>query len=96
MDFILLAIGIAAAGYFIGDGLKNFNNPSPNNVMSYLAEDDDHELIKQNEVHYFMGVSKEDAAKLIEEHPSIPHIIINGTVYYPKVKLREWLLKIEN
>jgi hypothetical protein len=93
-ESILVAIGIAAAGYFIGNGLKNFNNPDTKNRFDLSNEVDEHELIKENEVHNFMGVSKEDATSLIEEHPDIPHIIINNKVYYPKSKLRKWLLSI--
>lgn len=94
MDYIWLALGIAIAGYLIGDGLKNFKNPNSKNILESLDESGDHELIKENEVHHFIGISKEDAKDLIREHPNIPHIIINNKVYYPKAKLREWLLKI--
>lgn len=96
MDYIWLAFGIAIAGYLIGDGLKNFNNPNAKNIFESLDENDDHQLIKESDVHYFIGVTKEDAKKLINEQPSIPHIILNNKVYYPKVRLREWLMKIEN
>ncbi|MFJ8235515.1 DNA-binding protein [Ureibacillus sp. NPDC094379] len=85
---MLLALGIAAAGYFIGEGLKNFKNSEAKTLLDSLDEDDNHELIKENEVHYFMGISKEDAKFLIQEHSDIPHIIINNTVYFPKGKLR--------
>ena len=92
--FILIAIGIAVAGYFIGDGLKNFKNPNAKSLIDSLDEDDEHELIKENDVHYFMGITKEDAKSLIQEHSDIPHIIINSKVYYPKAKLRKWLLNL--
>ena len=90
-DLIWLAIGLAMFGYFIGDGLKNFKNPS---ALGLFDDEDEHELVKANEVHHFVGVSKEDAKKLIEEHPDIPHIKLNGQIYYPKAKLREWLMKL--
>ncbi|GAE25543.1 hypothetical protein JCM9140_1543 [Halalkalibacter wakoensis JCM 9140] len=80
-----LAIGIAIAGYFIGHGLRNINNPDAKNFMESLEEDDEHELIKEKEVHHFIGISKEDAKSLIQEHSDIPHIKINGNVYYPKL-----------
>ena len=92
--FISLAIGIAVAGYFIGDGLKNFKNPNGKGLIDSLGEEDEHELIKENDVHYFMGISKEDAKSLIQEHSDIPHIVINSKVYYPKAKLRKWLLNL--
>ena len=96
MDFIVLGIGIAVAGYCIGDGLKNFNNPSAKNVIESLDEDDEHELIKESAVHHYIGVSKEDAKQLIKEHSDIPHILLNGKVYFPKSKLHQWLLKLGN
>jgi hypothetical protein len=94
MIFFWIAVGISVAGYFIGDGLKNFKNPNTKSLIDSLDEDDEHELIKENDVHYFMGISKEDAEFLIQEHTNIPHIIINSKVYYPKAKLRKWLLNL--
>lgn len=94
LDFFWLAIGLAAFGYFIGDGLKNFKNPSSKSFLESLDEEDDHELINESSVHYFAGISKEDAKSLIEQYPDIPHIKLNGKIYYPKVKLREWLKNI--
>ncbi|MDV2686079.1 DNA-binding protein [Alkalihalophilus lindianensis] len=94
MDFLWLALGIAAAGFFIGEGIRNINNPNPKNMMDYLNEEEDHELIKEKHVHHFLGVSKEDATKLLEEYPSVPHIRLNGTIYYPKEKLRNWIKEI--
>lgn len=92
LDFFWIALGIAAAGYFIGDGLKNFKNPDAKDRISELFNDDDeHELINEKDVYYFIGISKEDAKVLIQEHPDIPHVIINDRVYYPKAKLKKWL-----
>lgn len=96
LDFFWLAIGLAAFGYFIGDGLKNFKNPSSKSFLESLDEEDEHELLKENEVHYFVGISKEDAKMLIKEYPEIPHITLNGQVYYPKAKLKEWLKELGN
>jgi hypothetical protein len=94
MGLLFLGIGLAIAGYFIGDGLKNFNNPQAKGVLEQLEEDDLHELIAEKNIHYQIGVSKEDAKQLVSEHPDIPHIVLNGTVYYPKAKLRKWLLDL--
>lgn len=97
MDFIAIAIGIAVAGYFIGNGLKNFKNPTENpdgNGIFDFDLDDKHRLIKESQVYHYMGISKEDAKVLIKEHPDIPHIMLNGKAYYPKSKLKEWLLTL--
>jgi len=95
-ESIILAIGIAASGYFIGEGLKNFKNPeSSGNVLESWDLSDDHELIKEKDVHYFMGISKEDAKSLIEEYPDIPHISLNGNTYYPRIRLKEWLKELD-
>lgn len=93
-DSIWIALGIAAAGYFIGNGLKNFKNPDAKGLSDIFDEDDEHELINENDVHHFMGISKEDVKDLIQEHPTIPHIIIKDKVYYPKAKLRKWLTNL--
>ena len=94
LNLIIIAISIAVAGYFIGDGLKNVNNPNAKSLMDSFEDDDEHELIKESDVHYFMGIAKEDVKSLIQEHSDVPHIIINGKVYYPKAKLRKWLLNL--
>lgn len=94
LDFFWLAIGMVGFGYFLGDGLKSFKNPSSKSFLESLDEDDEHELLKESEVHYFAGISREDAKKLTEEYPHIPHIKLNGQVYYPKAKLRAWLKDI--
>lgn len=99
IDFLWLGLGIAVAAYFIGDGLKNFKNPNAKNITETFGDKTSEffggtELIKEDEVHHYTGIAKEDAKSLIQEHPDIPHIIINNRVYYPKTKLREWLKNI--
>ncbi|ARK32692.1 hypothetical protein [Halalkalibacter krulwichiae] len=94
MDFIFLSLAIAAAGYFIGDGLKNFQNPNAKNILEAFDFEDDPQLIKERDVHLFIGISKEDAKQLLNEYPDIPHIKLNHTIYYPKEKLREWLKNV--
>ncbi|WP_085522817.1 DNA-binding protein [Tuberibacillus sp. Marseille-P3662] len=94
LGLIWIAIGIAVAGYFIGDGLKNFKNPNSKNFLDALDEDDELKLIKESDVHHFIGISKEDAKMLLQEYSDIPHIKLNGQVYFPKKQLRAWLLKL--
>jgi hypothetical protein len=91
LDFFWLALGIAVAGYFIGDGLKNFKKPYARGSIDFFDEE---ELINEHEVHYFIGISKEDTMALLDDYPDIPHLKINGKVYYPKAKLRQWLLSV--
>ncbi|MFA1819709.1 DNA-binding protein [Virgibacillus oceani] len=88
LDFFWLAVGLAAIGYFIGDGLKNFKNP---NALDVLESDDGLDLIKEKNIHHFLGISKEDAASLLKAYPDIPYMKINDNIYYPKAKLREWM-----
>ncbi|ALX47510.1 hypothetical protein [Lentibacillus amyloliquefaciens] len=95
LDFFWIALGIAAGGYFIGNGLKNFKNPDAKDSLGELFDyDDEHELIKEKDVHNLIGISKEDTKVLIQEHPDIPHVLINDKVYYPKGKLRKWLTNL--
>ena len=93
-SFIWLAAGIAVAGYFIGDGLKNFKNPDAKNFIDSLDEDDDHELIKLIFAYNNGPRRIPSNSLLIQEHSDIPHVVINSQVYYPKRKLRKWLLDV--
>ncbi|PBB05543.1 MULTISPECIES: DNA-binding protein [Salimicrobium] len=94
-DFFWIAVGIAFAGYFIGEGLKNFKNPEAGDSFSEIfREEEDYKLIKEKDVHYYIGVSKEDAKTLLQEYPDIPHVTINDKIYYPKAQLHEWLKSI--
>lgn len=93
LDFFWLAIGLAVFGYFIGDGMKNFKNPSAPNLMDSFDEED-YQLLKEKDLHWFIGISKEDVHRLVEEHPDVPHIKINDQTYYPKEPLKKWLMEI--
>jgi len=85
-----IAIGIAIAGYFIGDGLKNFKNPTAPNAFNFLEDEEDEVFLNEKEIHYFLGISKDDMGALLEKYPDIPHIELNGHTYYPREELREW------
>lgn len=94
LGYMWIAIGIgaglAALGYFIGDGLKNFQNPIAKNIFD-SDEDDNPQLIKEKNVHYYLGISKADVEGLLKDYPDIPHMKINNNIYFPKAKLREWM-----
>ncbi|WP_280771656.1 DNA-binding protein [Salipaludibacillus daqingensis] len=94
LDFFWLAVGLAVAAYFIGDGMKNFKNPNSKNMMDRLSEDDDKLLISEKQVHHILGIHQKDAQSLTKEHSNIPHIVINSNIYYPKKRLLEWLEEI--
>lgn len=91
---IFLGIGIAVAGYFIGEGLKNFKNPTNEKVLDNLKERQDAVLISEHVIHNFIGVKKEDVKSLVEDYPEIPHVRLNGTTYFPRSKVMEWIHKI--
>lgn len=91
MDFIILAIGIATAGYFIGKGLENFQQPSAENTIDSFFQEDENQLIEEKNIHYLIGISKKDSQALLKEYPEIPHIQLNGRVYYHKKQIKEWL-----
>ncbi|RYM05630.1 DNA-binding protein [Sporolactobacillus sp. THM7-7] len=94
MDWLWIGVGIAVAGYFIGEGLKNFGHPEAESLLESQDADDKHELIREKEVHHFIGISKEDVGQLLQQYPDVPHIHLNGKVYYPKERLRQWLMEI--
>lgn len=65
LDFFWLGLGLAAFGYFLGDGLKNFKNRSSTNIVqSMLEEENKNEFIKETDLHWYIGIRKEDAKKI--------------------------------
>ncbi|MCP3761739.1 helix-turn-helix domain-containing protein [Domibacillus sp. A3M-37] len=88
---LFLGVGIAIAGYFIGDGLKNWKNPSEKNFIDHFKKNDQPELIEAGEVHRFIGTPKGDTKALLEENRDIPSIKINGKMYFSRTSLRAWL-----
>lgn len=91
MDFFYLSIAIALFGFFIGDGIKNFNKPESKNFLDSLMEDENTELIPKREVHHYIGIKREDVDALIEKYPHIPYIKLNDSVYFHRKKLMKWL-----
>ncbi|MDQ0208735.1 DNA-binding protein [Alkalicoccobacillus murimartini] len=103
LDTFWIAVGMIGTAYFIGDGLKNFKNPNSKSFSSSfsLNEDDDDiwgtpKLINESKVHEYIGISKEDAKSLVKDYPSVPHIRVNGHVYFPVKKLKAWAQDISN
>ncbi|MBB6447008.1 helix-turn-helix domain-containing protein [Bacillus benzoevorans] len=96
MGFLTIGIGLAVAVYFLCEGFfKNIKNPGSKNEFESL-ENDEQELIKANELHQYLGITKEDVRELMKAHSDIPHISINGKTYYAKEKVREWLFNMSD
>lgn len=83
MNFFWLALGLAALGYFIGDGLKNFSKPQRKSKYSYL--------IKEKDLHYHFHLSKGEIEELLTKYPGAPKIELKGTTYYPYHQFVDWL-----
>ncbi|AFI28562.1 hypothetical protein QI003_10065 [Bacillus stercoris] len=84
---VFLGIGIALAGYFIGEGLKQMNHPK-------AYEKSDTYLIKERDIHFyighFLGITTAEAKQLAGDMKDIPYIEINGKRYVQKQMLKEW------
>ncbi|MDK2598801.1 hypothetical protein QO179_00875 [Bacillus stercoris] len=83
-------MGIALAGYFIGEGLKQMNHPK-------AYEKSDTYLIKERDIHFyighFLGITTAEAKQLagdMKDMKDIPYIEINGKRYVQKQMLKEW------
>ncbi|NYE04278.1 hypothetical protein F4694_001022 [Bacillus niacini] len=87
ISFFWIGAGLTALGYFIGDGLKNFKNPR-GSFSGYPA------LIKENELHLYLGLSKEEVSELLLKYPEVPKIELKGTTYYQYQQFREWFSSI--
>ncbi|WP_394233643.1 DNA-binding protein [Niallia oryzisoli] len=84
ISFFWIGIGLAALGYFIGDGLKNFKNPK-GSPSSYPT------LIKERDLHLYLGLSKEEVNELLTKYPDAPKMELKGTTYYPYHYFLDWL-----
>ncbi|MCD8511710.1 MAG: hypothetical protein LRY73_18900 [Bacillus sp. (in: Bacteria)] len=62
-------------------------------TFKHLFENND-QLIKEKNLHTFLGISKTDAQTITQRYPDIPHVTLNGNNYFPKSQLREWVKKI--
>lgn len=90
---LFLGFGIALAGYFIGDGLKNLGNPSDKNFWDHFKKRGQPDLIEASTVHRFTGIPKEDTKVLLQKQEDLPSVKLNGKIYFSKSHLREWLVK---
>ena len=84
ISFFWIGIGLAAMGYFIGDGLKNFSNPK-GSFSGYPN------LIKKKDLPIYTGLSMEEIEELLRKYPNAPKVELNGTTYYPYHQFIEWL-----
>ncbi|MHC5560970.1 hypothetical protein ACYSN5_00030 [Bacillus spizizenii] len=84
---VFLGIGVALAGYFIGEGLKQMNHPK-------AYEKSDTFLIKERDIHFyighFLGITTTEAKQLAGDMTDIPYIEINRKKYVQKHMLKEW------
>ena len=87
ISFFWFAVGLAALGYFIGDGLKNMNTRTKGS--SYRT------LIKESDLHYYINLDREALQELLEKNPGVPKIVLKGTTYYPYQQLLDWLSSAE-
>lgn len=81
---ITLAFGILIAGYFIGEGLKNFKRS--NECI----------IIKKENLHHYLGISHEEVKLFLNEYPNIPTIKLGDKTYYHYKTLTKWLMNENN
>ncbi|WP_459198569.1 hypothetical protein [Bacillus subtilis] len=88
---VFLGIGIALAGYFIGEGLKQRNQTKDN-------EQNDIFLIKERDIYFyiglFLGITTTEAKQLAGDMADLPYIKINGKKYVQKQSLIEWIFAL--
>ncbi|MBM0066884.1 DNA-binding protein [Alkalicoccobacillus gibsonii] len=100
MDSVWFAIALIGFAYFIGDGLKHFKKGKPKSGnYSELLDDElwgTPKLVKESKIHDYTGLSKEDAKTLVKDYPSVPHLKVNGQIYFPLKKLKAWIDNLPN
>jgi hypothetical protein len=88
IDLFWIGAGLAALGYFIGDGLKGFNQPKDSSAKQPT-------LIKEKDMHSYLGLSKEELKDLVNKYPNAPRIELNGTTYYNYQHFLNWMSSID-
>lgn len=90
---LFLGIGIALAGYFIGDGMKNWKNPSEKTFFDHFKKRKKPELMEETAVHRFISMPKEETKVLFQKQEDIPSVKLDGKIYFSRAYLKEWLIK---
>jgi hypothetical protein len=88
IDFFWIGAGLAAMGYFIGNGIKSFNQPEDSSAGEPT-------LLKEKDLHYHLGLSKDELKELVTKYPDAPRIELNGTTYYNYQHFLKWLSLID-
>ncbi|MFP7494557.1 DNA-binding protein [Terribacillus saccharophilus] len=91
MDLFWIGLGLAAFGYFIGNGLKYFKNPN----AKYHFEDEYPTLIKEKDLPLYLNLNKAEVADLLKQYPDAPKIELDGTTYYPYRPFMKWVTSKE-
>ena len=90
INFFWIAVGLAALGYFIGNGLKNFAK-GEKKKKSYYAN----HLIKEKDLPHYLLLSQEEVKDLLHKYPGVPKLELDGTTYYPYQPLIDWMTSEE-
>ncbi len=85
---MVLALGVALMGYFIGNGLKNMGKQEKRNAFSYF--------IKESDLAYYVNLDKHEMKDLLKKYPDAPKIELNGTTYYPYRQFMDWISSIDS
>lgn len=80
---VCIGIGLALMGYYIGKGLTHFRQPKK--AIDYNM------FLKESDLEFLLNLNKLEIKALLTEHQEIPKLVLNGTTYYPKNQLIEWI-----
>lgn len=88
IDLFWIGAGLAAMGYFIGNGIKSLNQPEGSSA-------EEPTLVKEKDLHLYLGLSKEELKELVIKYPDAPRIELNGKTYYNYQHFLKWLSSID-
>lgn len=86
MDALLIALGLALGGYFIGEGLKR--QGSKKNETDYYY------FLQEHELTQWINLNTKELEQFLKNHPEAPKVIINGKTYYPAKQFKKWLTEL--
>ncbi|ART76049.1 DNA-binding protein [Sutcliffiella horikoshii] len=89
-----LAVTIIACAYFLFEAIKGFSPQSNSrNPIDKIFDEEENLLVKEQDLHSHIGLTKEETRALLYQYPEIPKLDISGRYYYSPEQVKGWIKK---
>ncbi|MGD6782306.1 DNA-binding protein [Sutcliffiella horikoshii] len=89
-----LAVTIIACAYFLFEAIKGFSpHSNSRNPIDKIFDEEENLLVKEQDLHSHIGLTKEETRALLYQYPEIPKLDISGRYYYSPEQVKGWIKK---